>query len=304
MVCSRASPDSDAGDIEIDVTSDSGQLAIAPFYRVLEWQYGTSSSGAPLRLAVAPEGGFRLTYIPLSGQGGKMSRLLVSLLAVPVIASTVPVLAQESEFDARARKVEQQMTDDERFWLIISLLGAGGSMPRDPRLPEGIKMSAGYTAGVPRLGIPALQSSDASMGVTNPGYRPDDKGANNGLKVFTLTSTSLAHPVQSKSWRTRPKTSRVCVKPLPTTCACCGSGRIAKLGEDVTETLLRSYPGKGAACVQFNAVYREPEACDVVWLPPERRAEHFAQRVREHENRRRRAAFLAWLKTEREETRP
>ena len=32
-------------------------------------------------------------------------------------------------------------------------------------------------AGVPRLGIPALQSSDASMGVTNPGYRPDDKGA-------------------------------------------------------------------------------------------------------------------------------
>jgi hypothetical protein len=59
----HASPDSDAGDIEIDVTSDSGQLAIAPFYRVLEWQYGTSSSGAPLRLAVAPEAGFRLTYM-------------------------------------------------------------------------------------------------------------------------------------------------------------------------------------------------------------------------------------------------
>lgn len=38
-------------------------------------------------------------------------------------------------------------------------------------------MSAGYTPGNPRLGVPALQSSDASMGVTNPGYRPDDKGA-------------------------------------------------------------------------------------------------------------------------------
>ena len=35
-------------------------------------------------------------------------------------------------------------------------------------------------------------------------------------KVSTLTSTSLAHRVQSKSWRARPKTSRVCVKPLPT----------------------------------------------------------------------------------------
>jgi beta-glucosidase len=38
-------------------------------------------------------------------------------------------------------------------------------------------MSAGYTPGVPRLGIPAIQSSDASMGITNYGYRPDDAGA-------------------------------------------------------------------------------------------------------------------------------
>src|SRR5262245_7809334 len=72
------------------------------------------------------------------------------------------------------------MTDDERFTLIISLLGAVPSIgvPRDKRIPDDVKnMSAGYTPGIPRLGIPALQSSDASMGVTNPGYRPDDKGA-------------------------------------------------------------------------------------------------------------------------------
>jgi beta-glucosidase len=31
-------------------------------------------------------------------------------------------------------------------------------------------MSAGYTPGVPRLGIPALRMSDASMGVINPGF--------------------------------------------------------------------------------------------------------------------------------------
>jgi beta-glucosidase len=81
--------------------------------------------------------------------------------------------------DARAREVEQQMTDDERFSLIISLIGAVPSIgvPRDKRIPEGVNMSAGYTSGVPRLGLPAIQSSDASMGVTNPGYRPDDKGA-------------------------------------------------------------------------------------------------------------------------------
>src|SRR5215813_1895907 len=61
-----------------------------------------------------------------------------------------------------------------------ALIGAIPSMgvPRDKRIPETVtNMSAGYTPGIARLGIPALQSSDASMGVTNPGYRPDDKGA-------------------------------------------------------------------------------------------------------------------------------
>src|SRR5690606_8561380 len=87
----------------------------------------------------------------------------------------------ESPFDVRAREIEQQMTDEERFSLIISLLGyiPGSAVgPRDPRIPaEVTNMSAGYTPGVPRLGIPAIQSSDASMGITNPGYRPDDEGA-------------------------------------------------------------------------------------------------------------------------------
>jgi beta-glucosidase len=90
------------------------------------------------------------------------------------------VATQESAVDARAREIEQQMTDDERFSLIISLMGPVPSVgvPRDKRIPEDVKnTSAGYTPGVPRLGVPALQSSDASMGVTNPGYRPDDPGA-------------------------------------------------------------------------------------------------------------------------------
>src|SRR5262249_48936958 len=43
--------------------------------------------------------------------------------------------------------------------------------------PSGVPMSAGYTLGVPRLGVPALLDSDASMGITNAGYRPEDKGA-------------------------------------------------------------------------------------------------------------------------------
>src|SRR5690606_13579289 len=100
-------------------------------------------------------------------------------LAVAMIAGTAPALAQESEADVRARETEQQMTDDERFSLLISILGnlVGGQIPPDPRVAHLGNPSAGYTPGIPRLGIPALQSSDARMGGTNPGYRPDATGA-------------------------------------------------------------------------------------------------------------------------------
>jgi hypothetical protein len=59
----RVSSDTDVGQTEIDATSDSGQLALAPYYRVVDWAYRTSRSGQPLRLRVAPEAGFRFTYM-------------------------------------------------------------------------------------------------------------------------------------------------------------------------------------------------------------------------------------------------
>jgi len=95
--------------------------------------------------------------------------------------------------EARAIETEHKMTDDERFSLLISIMGfIPGSVtgPRDPRIPEDVKnMSAGYTPGIPRLGIPAIQSSDASMGITNPGYRPDDKGATAFPSLIALGSS-------------------------------------------------------------------------------------------------------------------
>ncbi|OBJ57375.1 glycosyl hydrolase [Mycobacterium sp. 1423905.2] len=67
------------------------------------------------------------------------------------------------------------MTDDERFSLLVGVMGAGDMWPlRDERIPDGVPMSAGYVPGVPRLGVPALRMSDASLGVTNPGFRPAD----------------------------------------------------------------------------------------------------------------------------------
>ncbi|ORB33682.1 glycosyl hydrolase [Mycobacterium paraseoulense] len=67
------------------------------------------------------------------------------------------------------------MTDDERFALLVGVMGAGEMWPvRDGRIPPDVPMSAGYVPGIPRLGVPALLMSDAGLGVTNPGYRPGD----------------------------------------------------------------------------------------------------------------------------------
>lgn len=81
----------------------------------------------------------------------------------------------ESDPDARAREVEAQLTDDERFGLLVCVIGPSDMWPaRDPRIPPGVETSTGYAPGVARLGIPALRMNDAGLGVTNPGYRPGD----------------------------------------------------------------------------------------------------------------------------------
>ena len=67
------------------------------------------------------------------------------------------------------------MTDEERFSLLVSVMGANIFNPvRDERIPDEVPMSAGYVPGVPRLGVPALLMTDASLGITNQGYREGD----------------------------------------------------------------------------------------------------------------------------------
>lgn len=69
--------------------------------------------------------------------------------------------------DRRADLLIAQMTRDEK----IALMHGPMAIPFGPDrpLPPGAIGSAGYIAGNARLGIPALQESDASLGVTNPG---------------------------------------------------------------------------------------------------------------------------------------
>jgi len=72
----------------------------------------------------------------------------------------------------RAELALAQMSRTEKLSLVRGVLGARwGGEPK----PAGAIGSAGYVEGIPRLGIPALQETDAELGVTNPGnIRPGD----------------------------------------------------------------------------------------------------------------------------------
>lgn len=81
---------------------------------------------------------------------------------------------------AKARQVEAQMTDDERFGLLRSLmvhvLAEDFSQQRDARVPAHVPQIAGWVQGVPRLGVPDLLMTDAGLGITNPsGGRKGDQ---------------------------------------------------------------------------------------------------------------------------------
>jgi beta-glucosidase len=66
----------------------------------------------------------------------------------------------------RAQMALDQMTDQEKLSLVHGVIAA----PWDGKpKPDGSVGSAGYVSGVPRLGIPALQETDAELGVANPG---------------------------------------------------------------------------------------------------------------------------------------
>ena len=112
------------------------------------------------------------------------SRVLGGFAAVALGAAllTPPAHGQTPSFpwsdpslspDRRAELVLGQMTQDEKLALVH------GNFPRvmKPGPPAGVQSSAGYIAGIPRLGLPALRESDASLGVATAGRTNDDAAA-------------------------------------------------------------------------------------------------------------------------------
>jgi beta-glucosidase len=115
------------------------------------------------------------TYIP-RWSFGALAALACCALAVGTAAAadaTRPWMNTALSADARARLLEQALTLDERLALVHSPMAM--EIGEAFKKPPGALGSAGYVAGVARVGIPALNQSDASLGVTNPvNMRPGD----------------------------------------------------------------------------------------------------------------------------------
>jgi len=126
------------------------------------------------------------------------SALLLSTTAVllsPALARAEdarPWMNPKLSPDARAALAERAMTLDER----IGLLHGPMALPFPQAPPKEAIGGAGYIPGVPRLGIPALQETDASLGVTNPmNIRPGDGGTAlpSGLAIAATFNPRIAY---------------------------------------------------------------------------------------------------------------
>lgn len=93
----------------------------------------------------------------------RASLVAVLMVAGAAIVATAPAAAQDGA-RARAAAAEAQMTDDERVTLTLGHLTS--AMPGRPAPPPEARPGAGYIPGIPRLGVPALYETDASLGVT------------------------------------------------------------------------------------------------------------------------------------------
>lgn len=97
-----------------------------------------------------------LSSITLAGTG---------TIALPAAAQTSN---QQVDPDKKAAQVVAEMTQDERYALLHSIMPIAFGPEPLPKDVQGQPAMAGYVPPISRLGIPAITQTDASLGVTNP----------------------------------------------------------------------------------------------------------------------------------------
>ncbi|MDO6414038.1 glycoside hydrolase family 3 C-terminal domain-containing protein [Sphingomonas sp. BIUV-7] len=120
----------------------------------------------------------------------------VILRAVLSASFAGPIMARvpDPDPDAKAARMEAQMTDDERLsvvWGYMPVPSRKGPAPTPPN----IKPTAGYFPPIERLGLPPIFETDAGLGITNPkGLRPDGfaTALPSGLALASTFDVALA----------------------------------------------------------------------------------------------------------------
>jgi beta-glucosidase len=95
----------------------------------------------------------------------------VALCAAGIAAADdQPWLDAKRTPDQRAQLAVAAMTLPEKIGMLNGPMALALPLPRFQThpIPKEAIPSAGYVSGVPRLGIPALYETDASLGVVNP----------------------------------------------------------------------------------------------------------------------------------------
>jgi beta-glucosidase len=133
-----------------------------------------------------------MKYLNSFSRAASALALVVAFAAAPYLLAQFPGMAKPKHYawsdaslspDVRADMVIKELTLDEK----ISILHGGG-MSFDSTVPSESNGGAGYSVGIPRLGIPSIQMADSAYGVT--------QGARSG-RYSTVLPNDLA---AASSW--------------------------------------------------------------------------------------------------------
>lgn len=109
---------------------------------------------------------------------GRNCRRLSASIVLAAAMAALPALAEppggSGTPDLRARRLVEAMSLDEKIGMLHTAIGLPLTGHAQPEKALG---SAGFNAGLPRLGIPPLQETDAGLGIGNPRNFPFDATA-------------------------------------------------------------------------------------------------------------------------------
>ena len=128
-----------------------------------------------------------------SGTGNNMSAMAIALIAPLLIqAASAADAPSASQAEAKAEATLRQMTPQEKTILTIGIMPLPIG-PNAPKPPAEAIPGAGYIAGLPRLNVPSLRETDASLGVSYVfGLRKDGATAlPSGLSMASTWNSTL-----------------------------------------------------------------------------------------------------------------